>query len=812
MLLSSCVRNISPKGEHLLYRNVVKGNKSIETEKLEALLPQKPNRKFLFPGGELYLWLYQIGEKAYNKSAAQSYLTKLNQLFEENSKNLDPTSKEFIKLSKQHDKDVAGWTKYINEGNWFMRVLGEPPSYFTLRDAKQNEEKLQKYLKNKGFFEAKVSYKLDTVIYKRIRATFNIQENAPYLIKEITLDSADVAIDSLWRANLATSFLVKNERFDLERWELEKSRLEGLFKNNGYFYFTRNYLKISTTYDSSKDSAAKWCYPKIIILSPDQATHKSFTIGSMQFVVDKIPSFPVEFIDTIAQNNIQHFFINKRYNVKLLDAKLVVRPGQLYSRQNEILTQRRLFSLDQFRFVQPQYDSTGGKLNVRYYAVPLDKYQYTGEAGLSVFRYEPGPFMSHSFRIRNIFGGMESLEISTRIGYEAQGAFLQPDNIKNNLDVGISTYLNFPEILLPGKFRYRFNDSNPRTQLGVSYNFLDRQEYTRSNFRTFLQYSFQPSLLKTFQFSLLDLNLVNSNIRTNQSEGADFQAYLDTLRLRGNNLYRSFNKSFVSSISLSYLYNDNIIGKNQKSRFLRLFFESGGTTLNLLPNKEIGFLNSLFADLGKDLTFYRFLKFEADYRQYIPTGRKSSFVWRLHGGIAYSYDDSGELPYEKNFFVGGGNSLRAWQPRRLGPGSLIGVLKKDGSGQIDYRFEQPGSIIFEGSAEYRFAIAKLYGDLNGAFFLDIGNVWSTKENSINTTDNGTTQFSLARFYKELAVGTGFGIRYDFSFFIIRFDLGVKVYEPARPEGKRYVLKDFNLFNPGAGSNPMIFNIAIGYPF
>ena len=138
--------------------------------------------------------------------------------------------------------------------------------------------------------------------------------------------------------------------------------------------------------------------------------------------------------------------------------------------------------------------------------------------------------------------------------------------------------------------------------------------------------------------------------------------------------------------------------------------------------------------------------------------------------------------------------------------------KKDGSGQIDYRFEQPGSIIFEGSAEYRFAIVKLYGDLNGAFFLDIGNVWSTKENSINTTDNGTTQFSLARFYKELAVGTGFGIRYDFSFFIIRFDLGVKVYEPARPEGKRYVLKDFNLFKPGAGSNPMIFNIAIGYPF
>ena len=139
------MRNISPKGEHLLYRNVVKGNKSIETEKLEALLPQKPNRKFLFPGGELYLWLYQIGEKAYKKSAAQSNLTKLNQLFEENSKNLDPTSKEFIKLSKQHDKDVASWTKYINEGNWFMRVLGEPPSFFKLRDAKQNEEKLQKY-------------------------------------------------------------------------------------------------------------------------------------------------------------------------------------------------------------------------------------------------------------------------------------------------------------------------------------------------------------------------------------------------------------------------------------------------------------------------------------------------------------------------------------------------------------------------------------------------------------------------------------------------------------------------------------------
>jgi outer membrane protein assembly factor BamA len=805
---TSCVRSVSSKGEHLLSGQVVKGTKRSDPEKIGGLFPQKINRKFLVPGAEMYLFFYQQGEKSYKPELIKSELKELDSVFVQKTQSLDSSSIEYQKLFKKRNKKSAKLTRKLNEGNFLMRVLGEPPTYFNEVETQKNADRIRKYLKTQGFFNVTVSYKADTVIYKRIRVTYIINEDTPFVIRSWEQDVAEYPeIDALFKQKSKESLLKIGQNFNQETRELEKVRLENLLKNQGFYYFNKSYLKIVSTYDTTSQDSAGYRFIDLklkIAKTESPATLQSFKIGAVQFVSDgRSPYINPAKVDTVVASGIQHFFINKRYNVNLLDNRLLLRSGDFYNKLNENQSLRRLYVLDQFKYAQLQFDSVGNTLNLRYYTMPADKYQFTGEGGLSIFRYEPGPFANVSLRVRNILGGMESLELSGRVGYEAQAGFLATDNIRNVLDLGFSATLNFPEMLLPRKWRGRFADYNPRTALGLSYNYLDRQEYTRSNFRLNLNYTWQKSIYKSFQVSILDMNLVNSAFKDSQ-DGLDFQAYLKDLESKGNNLFRSFNQAFVSSISASYLYNDNLIGQNKSSRFLRLLFESGGTTLNFIPNHRIGLLDDIFAGTNNALQFSRFLKTEIDFRRYHPITRRSTFAWRLHGGVAWAYGGS-ELPYEKNFFAGGANSVRAWQPRTLGLGGLVGIVRTDGT--VQYRFEQPGNIIFEGSAELRFPIAKLYGDINGAFFVDFGNVWTFKEFR-GTAVDGSSKFDLST----LAVGTGLGLRYDFSYFLIRFDFGVKIYEPARPEGNRYVFKEFNILKPFSGTNPMVLNIAIGYPF
>jgi outer membrane protein assembly factor BamA len=191
-------------------------------------------------------------------------------------------------------------------------------------------------------------------------------------------------------------------------------------------------------------------------------------------------------------------------------------------------------------------------------------------------------------------------------------------------------------------------------------------------------------------------------------------------------------------------------------------------------------------------------------------------AYRLNGGAAYSYNSDDVLPYEKYFFAGGSNSVRAWRPRRLGQGSFKPPISSniEQNGYFNYQFERPGEIIIESSVELR---KKLFGFIEGALFVDAGNVWTfkpliKKDEEGNIVDNGNSQFTK-NFFKEIGMGTGFGLRFNFSFLILRFDVGMKVYEPARDEGERFVLDKVKFWKPYSyDKEPVIYNIGIGYPF
>ena len=236
----------------------------------------------------------------------------------------------------------------------------------------------------------------------------------------------------------------------------------------------------------------------------------------------------------------------------------------------------------------------------------------------------------------------------------------------------------------------------------------------------------------------------------------------------------------------------------KSSTFIRTTLESGGTLLNLYSPKFI-------RDQG--LEPYQYFRFSFDYRKNVAINKTSSFAYRFNSGFGYAYSPNKVLPYEKNFFAGGSNSIRAWRPRRLGLGSDPPPVSKNipSNGYFDYSFEKPGQLLLEASMEWR---QKLIGFVNYAFFVDAGNVWALQINN-----NQNASFDFSKFYNEIGVGTGFGLRFDFTFIILRFDVGIKAWDPARPAGNRFVLWDAKFAKPyNINHEPVIYNIGIGYPF
>nr|WP_254448855.1 BamA/TamA family outer membrane protein [Spirosoma rhododendri] len=563
------------------------------------------------------------------------------------------------------------------------------------------------------------------------------------------------------------------------------------------------------------------------------AAHPVYRIGAVDVRISPDETQPAAFVsqpDTVTRNGVLYLLNGRNLSSRLLDNKILLRPGDLYSQIKYRETQRQLFLLNQFKFVNLNFtDTTSRRLQTLITATPLDKYEATAEGGLTVLyqaQSYPGGFGSLSFRARNLLGGLETFELTGRYGLEAQTGFLTAPGASKQVytsqELGISSSLIFPQILFPGPLRNRFNPYNPRTQVSLSYNNTLRPDFRRSLLRGTMAYSWQTTTNKQFSFLIADVNLINANFDTDL--GRLFEQQLDSLANLGSTIKLSFRRSLSSSISFAYTYNNNAPGISQgglrrPTNFLRTVVESGGTTLNFLPNRLIDTANT-------NLQFYKFLRFNVDFRHYIPLRNRAMLAFRINTGVAYGYGpDGGPVPYEKLFFVGGSNSVRAWLPRRLGPGAAYPYLANSpnrpaidpNTEQFIYLFEQPGNVLLEGSAEVRGRLFHLGADINGAFFIDAGNVWTLRNN--NSTRPGAT-FQLDSFFPQIAVGTGVGLRIDFSFFVIRLDGGIKVWDPARryfdSENRlvddRFILPKFSLRQLSRGPNPLVINFGIGYPF
>jgi hypothetical protein len=450
--------------------------------------------------------------------------------------------------------------------------------------------------------------------------------------------------------------------------------------------------------------------------------------------------------------------------------------------------------MDMFRFVNLSLDTHDTRMHLKVVANRLPKYQSSEELGMLMSQGAPGPYINLGFKIRNIFGGFEVFETNFRYSQEGQlSTFLPQEVVFRARDLSISSSFTISKILFPFNLNPRIYEFNPKTRFIFSLTALKRPEYTRNLVKGALNYTMQLSPNKQIGISPIDVTV---NITPDELLNRNYLDQLIQFSGLGQSVIQSFRTAVVTNFNAFYTYNNNQGNQKKNARYFRLNVEYGGEALyQILQN-----LLDKDGQIGKFKTF-RYAKTSADFRFYKPVNKGTMVAFRLSGGVAVPIGPSSVLPWEKYAFAGGSNSIRAWLPRRLGPGSYA----PPGSDPNNLRTEQPGEIILESSIEVR---QKLVGFLEGALFADAGNVWNIQYDAARPGAEITPFF-----LRDIAFGGGVGLRFDFSFLIVRIDAATKIYNPAFSKNDdKWQLRNLSFSKPFGVKGQTIWNVGIGYPF
>ncbi|GAB3833059.1 BamA/TamA family outer membrane protein [Hymenobacter jeollabukensis] len=827
---------LGPK-QRLLSTVRIEGARQLEKDQLDALLRQRPNRRFPVP----QLAIYNLGYTFYHPQRLQAKLDTTQHVYAARIAAAGTDSVAVGKLLQKRERRIQRLQRKLDKGNAIMRI-GEPPVIYDSTLTALTTEQMGIYLRSKGFFRTRVAYtdnppeplgyfsrlfgQADSVKApapgtprsRRVTVEYQVHEGPRFLVKQLRYDIPDTAVARLIRGDTTQQLLHVGQPYDEALIGQERARLETLLKNHGYYDFQARYI----TLEADTSFAPTTVRLLVQVANPENAAHHQvYRVRRVSFVADAgVNRFGLQ-RDTVRRNGIDYLAYNHRFSTRILDRKLLVRPGEQYSLTNTIQTQRQLSNLDVFRYTSINYqkppvaDSLQGVLDATVSTTPQKRAQYSSEIGGTYVATLPGPFGNFRVRIRNVFGGAEVLDLGLRAGLEGQFPLTgntnsKPDQPQLTTQLGANVNLILPQFLVPWRTNHYFTNYSPRTRLTASATYVGRPEYKRTNLEASYDYIWERNAYHQFIFTPLDVSLVFTN---NFDPG--FRKTLERLP-NGASLLRSFQSVLVPSINATSLYNDNDFTQTRDARYLRLFAELGG------PFRGLYTVNGDSTDHdvgGSNIAVYDFVRLSADYRRYHKLSAHQFLVWRLNGGLATALTNTrlngraGQptafiIPYDRYVFAGGGSSVRAWYPRRLGTGGYI-PRDKDGNPTDAETFEQPGEVLLEGSVEYRFP---LYDFINGAVFTDFGNVWALRGGAGRP---GST-FEFNRFYREFAVGSGLGLRFDFTFLIVRLDFAAKVYNPVVTQGSKFVLPNVSVFNlnkqDGSEANPVRLNIGIGYPF
>ncbi|MCE8586084.1 BamA/TamA family outer membrane protein [Bacteroides fragilis] len=714
----------------------------------------------------------------------------------------NPNSKWFSAVKTQ--LYVYNWsgrdsTKWLNK---FLRKIGDAPVIYNEADAIRSQEEIAKAVQNLGYMGATVKRTIKTK-KKKLKLFYEINSGRPYTVRTLKYDISDKKIAEYLQNDSTKSTLKEGMLFDVNTLDTERQRITDYLLCNGYYKFNKDY--ITYTADTARNTyqvdLTLHLLPYKAYVGDVPKEHPQYKINKINFITDydvlqSSALSSIEINDSLHYNGFPIYYKDQLYlRPKVLVDNLRFTSGDLYDERNVQKTYTyfgRLSALKytNIRFFETQNDDST-RLNC-YVMLTKSKHKSisfelegTNSAG------DLGAAASVSFQHRNLFRGSETFMVKFRGAYEAISG-LQPGYKNHNYtEYGVETSINFPSFLFPfltSDFKRRIRAT---TEFGLQYNYQLRPEFSRTIASASWSYKWMQKQKIQHRIDLLDISYLYLPWISPQFQEDYIDKDKDNYILRYN-----YENRLIVRMGYTYNYNsaggtlvNNTITSNSYS--IRAGFESAGNILygvskmiNMRKNKD-----GEYAILG--IPYAQYLKGDFDFAKNIIIDHRNSLAFHAGIGVAVPYGNAKVVPFEKRYFSGGANSVRGWSVRNLGPGSFAG----DGN-----FMNQSGDIKLDASIEYR---TRLFWKFRGAAFIDAGNIWTIRE--YENQPGGAFEFD--KFYKQIAVAYGLGLRLDLDFFVLRFDGGMKAVNPKYEKTK----ERYPIIHPKF-SRDFAFHFAVGYPF
>lgn len=745
-----------PEGSTLLNANHIKINRQgIAESELAQYIKQKPNKKIF--GTRFHLGLYNLS-------------------------------------NIKKDKWPHGW----------LRNIGEEPVIFDPIEAEKSREQLGSYVSSKGFFDGIVT---DTVKTNKRKSDvyYNVKLKTPYTIRGLYYEIEDTTIRELVYFDSINCLIQRGKPYDVDILQAELNRVERYIKNQGFYGFSSDY--ISFRVDSTAGNRQVDLYYDIRAYSKADMygrvtyfPHPVYRIRDIYIYPDFVPKNVLEGgamylrnLDTI--NYKGYYFIAPRgkpqLKYDLILQSLYLKPGAVYNITNTERSQSHLMSLKAYRLINiffSETDSPGGNpgpeqnLNCHIQLTLLSQQSFNIEIEGTNTAGDLGGALNLVYQHKNLFHGAEQFSMKLKGAFEAMTQ--KSARLRSTQEYGFETSLRLPRFLFPFLKSEEFiKNFNPTTTILAAYNYQDMPFYTRTIANATFGYSWSGHRYKSHIVNPLQLNVVKL-IKIDTTfreiiEASSYQAY-------------SYRDVMILGAGYSLIFNNQMIQKSKDYWFIRLNTEMAGNLLSL-AGQMTGATKSDGSYRLFGQPFAQYIRADLDIRYNVILNDVSSIVYRGFAGIGIPYGNSKAIPFEKQYFGGGANGIRAWQVRSLGPGSYL----PEKAGFIN----QTGDIKLEANTEYRF---KLFWILEGAVFAEAGNIWSFNSDVARPG----AEFRMNKFLKDMAVGTGTGFRFDFKFVTARIDMGMKLRDPSINEGSKWIIYN----RPYNFRNDFTLVFGIGYPF
>ena len=691
----------------------------------------------------------------------------------------NPNSKWFSTIKTQ--LYVYNWsgrdsTKWFNR---FLRKIGDAPVIYNESDAIRSQEEIAKAVQNLGYMGASVKRTTKTK-KKKLKLFYEITSGKPYIVRTLKYDISDKKIAEYLRNDSTQSMLREGMLFDVNVLDAERQRITDYLLCNGYYKFNKDYITYTadTARNTHQVDLTLHLLPYKTYVGDTPKEHFQYKINKINFITDydvlqSSALSSIEINDSLHYNGFPIYYKDKLYlRPKVLVDNLRFASGDLYDERNVQKTYTYFGRLSALKYTNIRFFETqnGDSTQLNCY-VMLTKSKHksisfelegTNSAG------DLGAAASVSFQHRNLFRGSETFMVKFRGAYEAISG-LQPGYKNHNYtEYGVETSINFPNFLFPfltSDFKRRIKAT---TEFGLQYNYQLRPEFSRTIASASWSYKWMQKQKIQHRIDLLDISYLYLPWISSQFQEDYINKDKDNYILKYN-----YENRLIVRMGYNYSYNsaggtlvNNTITTNSYS--IRAGFESAGNILygiskmiNMRKNKD-----GEYAILG--IPYAQYLKGDFDFAKNIIIDHRNSLAFHAGIGIAVPYGNAKVVPFEKRYFSGGANSVRGWSVRNLGPGSFAG----DGN-----FMNQSGDIKLDASIEYR---TRLFWKFRGAAFIDAGNIWTIRE--YENQPGGVFEFD--KFYKQIAVAYGLGLRLDLDFFVLRFDGGMKAINPKYKKCKR----------------------------